>query len=98
MLLKYSAFGPLLFAPLSEIYGRVRLLQSTNILFLGGWNWLMSRGTETHESNLAFNLGCGFVQNKTQLSILRFMAGLGGGAPLAVSISPETVDTDSLGS
>jgi MFS family permease len=33
--LKYLAFGPLLFAPLSEIYGRVRLLQSTNILFLG---------------------------------------------------------------
>ena len=33
--LAYSAFGPLLFAPLSEIYGRVRLLQSTNVLFLG---------------------------------------------------------------
>ena len=30
-----SAFGPLLFAPLSELFGRVRLLQSTNILFLG---------------------------------------------------------------
>ena len=34
-LLPYSAFGPLLFAPLSEIYGRVRLLQTTNVLFLG---------------------------------------------------------------
>jgi len=30
------AFGPLLFAPLSEIYGRVRLLQTTNVMFLGG--------------------------------------------------------------
>ena len=37
-ILNYSAFGPLLFAPLSEMYGRVRLLQSTNIIFLGGWN------------------------------------------------------------
>ena len=35
--LRYPAFGPLLFAPLSEIYGRVRLLQSTNVLYLGGW-------------------------------------------------------------
>ncbi|KAF9787003.1 MFS polyamine transporter [Thelephora terrestris] len=60
------AFGPLLFAPLSEIYGRARLLQSTNLLFL------------------AFNLGCGFAQNKSQLFVLRFMAGLGGGAPLAI--------------
>lgn len=32
----------------------------------------------------AFNLGCGFAQNKAQLTVLRFMAGLGGGAPLAV--------------
>lgn len=36
----------------------------------------------------AFNLGCGFAQNKAQLTVLRFMAGLGGGAPLAVRISP----------
>lgn len=87
MLLRYSAFGPLLFAPLSEIYGRVRLLQSTNILFLGAWNKpICSKRTET-QSNSAFNLGCGFVQNKAQLSVLRFMAGLGGGAPLAVSTS-----------
>jgi len=34
--LKRIAFGPLLFAPLSEIYGRARLLQTTNVLFLGG--------------------------------------------------------------
>ncbi|KAF9654303.1 MFS polyamine transporter [Thelephora ganbajun] len=60
------AFGPLLFAPLSEIHGRVRLLQATNVLFL------------------AFNLGCGFTRNKAQLTVLRFMAGLGGGAPVAI--------------
>ena len=40
------------------------------------------------QSCLAFNLGCGFAQNKSELTALRFMAGLGGGAPLAVRISP----------
>ena len=34
----------------------------------------------------AFNLGCGFSQNKVELMVLRFMAGLGGGAPLAVRV------------
>ena len=56
-------------------------------------------GTRTH-SRSAFNLGCGFAQNKAQLTVLRFMAGLGGGAPLAVRIpSPNslsmTSDSDS---
>jgi hypothetical protein len=37
-ILEYLAFGPLLFAPLSEIYGRAHLLQSTNLLFLGGYS------------------------------------------------------------
>ena len=84
----YPAFGPLLFAPLSEIHGRVRLLQITNIIFLGGLERIeMLSGTRT-QSCLAFNLGCGFARNKTELTALRFMAGLGGGAPLAVRISP----------
>jgi multidrug resistance protein len=33
---------------------------------------------------LAFNLACGFSQTTTQLIVLRFFAGLGGSAPLAV--------------
>jgi len=50
-------------------------------------------GTRTH-SRSAFNLGCGFAQDKTQLTALRFMAGLGGGAPLAVRIlSPDFLST-----
>lgn len=36
---------------------------------------------------LAWNLGCGFAQNHTQLIIFRLMAGLGGSAPLSVSIN-----------
>ncbi|KKY24945.1 putative mfs multidrug [Phaeomoniella chlamydospora] len=33
---------------------------------------------------LAFNLACGFAQNKGQLMAFRFLAGLGGSAPLGV--------------
>ncbi|KAI0132203.1 major facilitator superfamily transporter [Xylariales sp. AK1849] len=60
------AVGPLAWGPLSEIYGRTIVLQSTNILYLG------------------FNLGCGFAKTKGQLIAFRFLAGLGGSAPLAI--------------
>lgn len=33
---------------------------------------------------LAWNLGCGFAQNKGQLIAFRFLAGLGGSAPLSI--------------
>lgn len=42
------------------------------------------------KSRPAFNLGCGFTQNKAELTVLRFMTGLGGGAPLAVRLSPSS--------
>ncbi|KAF9531460.1 MFS polyamine transporter [Crepidotus variabilis] len=58
--------GPLVLAPLSEIYGRSRVLQFANLFFL------------------AWNLGCGFAQTKEQLLAFRFLAGLGGSAPLAI--------------
>ena len=60
------AIGPLILAPLSELYGRVRSLQYPNLVFL------------------AFNLACGFAQNKGQLMGFRFLAGLGGSAPLGI--------------
>lgn len=60
------AFGPLVLAPLTEMFGRRVVLQTTNVMFI------------------AFNLGCGASQNATQLTVLRFFAGLGGSAPLAV--------------
>ena len=60
------AVGPMIFGPLSELYGRVLVLQTTNALFL------------------AFNLACGFATNKAELIAFRFLAGLGGSAPLAV--------------
>jgi multidrug resistance protein len=60
------AVGPLIWGPLSEIYGRVVILQCTNAFYL------------------CFNLGCGLAQTKSQIFIFRFLAGLGGSAPLAL--------------
>lgn len=60
------ACGPLFLGPLSEIFGRSRVLQLANLWYL------------------AWNLGCGFAQNEGQLIAFRFLAGLGGSAPLAI--------------
>jgi multidrug resistance protein len=60
------AIGPLFLGPLSELYGRVIVLQLANIFYF------------------AWNLACGFAQNKSQLMAFRFMSGLGGSAPLAI--------------
>jgi multidrug resistance protein len=60
------AVGPLFLGPLSEMYGRVPVLQLANAFYL------------------CFNLGCGFAQNKGQMIAFRFLAGLGGSAPLAI--------------
>ena len=60
--------GPLLFGPLSEVYGRVRVLRYSNLIYM------------------VFNLACGFAQTNSQMVALRFFSGLGGSAPLAVSV------------
>lgn len=61
------AFGPLFLGPLSEIYGRVPVLQLSNVFYL------------------AFNIACGVSKTEKQMIVFRFLAGLGGSAPLAVS-------------
>jgi multidrug resistance protein len=60
------AVGPLAWGPLSELYGRVVVLQSVNLVYL------------------FFNLGCALARTKEQLIAFRFLAGLGGSAPLAI--------------
>ncbi|KAG1839999.1 MFS polyamine transporter [Suillus subalutaceus] len=60
------AMGPLVLGPLSEIYGRSRVLQLANLWYL------------------VWNLVCGFAQSESQLLAFRFLAGLGGSAPLAI--------------
>ena len=64
------AIGPLFLGPLSEIYGRVIVLQLANLMYL------------------VFNIACGVSQTKGQMIAFRFLAGLGGSAPLAVSEPP----------
>lgn len=60
------AIGPLFLGPMSELYGRVRVLQLANLFYL------------------VWNLACGFAQNKGEMMAFRFLAGLGGSAPLAI--------------
>ena len=63
------ATGPLFFGPMSEIYGRVPVLQLGNLFYL------------------VFNIACGVSRNKGEMIAFRFLSGLGGSAPLAVSCS-----------
>lgn len=60
------AVGPLFLGPLSELFGRVMVLQIANGFFI------------------VFNLACGFAQNSAQMIAFRFLAGLGGSAPLSI--------------
>lgn len=60
------AVGPLFLGPLSELYGRVPVLQLVNLIYL------------------FFNLGCGLSRTRAQMIAFRFLAGLGGSAPLAI--------------
>ncbi|KZP33608.1 MFS general substrate transporter [Athelia psychrophila] len=60
------AIGPLILGPLSEIYGRSRVIQLANLWYL------------------AWNLACGFATSTAQLIAFRFLAGLGGSAPLSI--------------
>ncbi len=62
------AVGPFVLGPLSEIYGRVVVLQSANLVFL------------------LFNTVCGWSTSKEQMLAFRFLSGLGGSAPQAVSL------------
>ncbi|KAL7926309.1 major facilitator superfamily domain-containing protein [Trichoderma austrokoningii] len=60
------ALGPLVWGPLSELYGRTVILQVSNLWFL------------------LFNLGCGLARTEAQMFVFRFLAGIGGSAPLAI--------------
>lgn len=60
------AIGPMVLGPLSELYGRAKISQGSNVVFL------------------IFNTACGFAQNKSEMIAFRFLAGLGGSAPLAL--------------
>lgn len=60
------AVGPLILAPMSEMFGRRVVLQSANAFFI------------------IFTVACAVAQDRVQLSLFRFFAGLGGSAPLTI--------------
>ncbi|KAJ6782750.1 hypothetical protein PWT90_03625 [Aphanocladium album] len=60
------AVGPLFWGPMSELYGRIIILQTSNIWFF------------------CFNIGCALARTEGQMIAFRFLAGLGGSAPLAI--------------
>lgn len=58
-------------------------------LFLGPLSEVYGRTIILQLSNLfflVFNIACGVCQSKGQLTVFRFLSGLGGSAPLAVNI------------
>lgn len=69
------ALGPLFFGPISEVFGRSRVLQFSNLFYL------------------IWNLSCGFAQNKAEFFAFRFLAGIGGSAPLAIGAGVIRYDT-----
>ncbi len=60
------AIGPLAFGPLSESFGRVRILMVSNLFYM------------------VWNLCCGFANSEAEMIVFRFLAGIGGSAPLAI--------------
>ncbi|KXG45166.1 Major facilitator superfamily domain, general substrate transporter [Penicillium griseofulvum] len=63
------------------------LAYSIGPIFFGPASELYGRVRLLQASNawyLAWNLGCGFAQTKSQLFAFRFLAGIGGSAPLAI--------------
>jgi MFS family permease len=59
-------------------------------LFLGPLSETYGRAIVLQGANLfylAFNIGCGFAQTTGQIIAFRFLSGLGGSVPLAVSAS-----------
>lgn len=60
------AIGPLFLGPLSEVFGRLHVLQLSTLFYL------------------AWNLACGFAQNKAEIIVFRLLSGVGGSAPLAI--------------
>jgi MFS family permease len=56
-------------------------------LFWGPASEVFGRPAILHCANFiyfAWNLGCGFAKTKTEMFVFRFLAGVGGAAPLAI--------------
>lgn len=79
------AVGPLFLGPFSE--GKCHIQGCIYCSDSVANNSVYGRVKVIQISNmfyLAWNLGCGFAQNKGEMMAFRFLAGLGGSAPLAI--------------
>ncbi|KAL0566102.1 hypothetical protein V5O48_015916 [Marasmius crinis-equi] len=83
---RLEALGPLLIGPLSEVFGRSRVLKVANLFFLSESPsyHLLAVVLVDLPTNPVWNLACGFSQTTAQLIIFRLLAGMGGSAPLSI--------------
>jgi MFS family permease len=92
-------FGPLLVGPLSELYGRSHVLQIANAWYLGICFLIIIVAANGPSPFTVWNLACGFARGKNELIAFRFLAGLGGSAPLAIGggVIGDLFDADHRG-
>jgi MFS family permease len=80
--------APFVLAPLSEIFGRMIVLQMSNMYgYLSDAVCFRIRRYADlwyYSWFLIFNLVCGFAQNESQMLAFRFLAGLGASAPQTI--------------
>lgn len=79
-----KAIGPLFLGPMSEIFGRLRLIQSANLFFLRMSYFPFCLLSLKSHYLLVWNIACGLARNEGELIAFRFLSGLGGSAPLSV--------------
>lgn len=74
---------PLIWGPLSELYGRLVILQISNIWFLSNPSFARepSVSSKLMFFVLVFNTLCAVAKTPTQMLVFRFLAGFGGAAP-----------------
>lgn len=79
------ALGPLIWGPLSELHGRLLVLQISNIWFLSTYLSVFSLLSLILIPNTeVFNSLCSISRTPAQLLVFRFLAGFGGAAPQSV--------------
>lgn len=82
------AAGPMLFAPLSELYGRVNVYHIANIGFIGTPKnpplpFLILSHTHSLTPNPAFVIACAVAPTFNALIVFRFFSGVFGSCPIA---------------
>src|SRR5688572_7082643 len=75
------AAGPMLFAPLSEIYGRLPIYHVTNLGFIGKIPQML-RQMPVYSPDTVFLVACAKAPNMSTFIAFRFLSGVFGACPL----------------